>query len=196
MWDQQQSVVFQACFSWATLTTWGTLWREGGWALRSTTFASGGVCSRTSPICTTTRPCCRWTQELEPPRSHAHNSRTFSLSGLTSPHVKTVEKCMKSEKNKKKNKCQRQGSLITEAIFGASTASHLACPIIPSAEGERLQASVRYYTLLFFPFFSIGKEKIPLGTQVITFFRGECVGPGPVWAVCSHWQWVSACLCI
>lgn len=106
--------------------------------------------------------------------------KTFSLSGLTSPHVKTVEKCMKSEKNKKKNKCQRQGSLITEAIFGASTASHLACPIIPSAEGERLQASVRYYTLLFFPFFSIGKEKIPLGTQVITFFRGECVGPGPV----------------
>ena len=85
---------------------------------------------------------------------------------------------MKSEKTK--HKCQQQGSLIIEAIFGASTAAHLACPIIPSAVGERLQTSVQYYTLLFFFFFSIGKEKIPLGTQVITFFRGECVGPGPV----------------
>lgn len=59
-----------------------------------------------------------------------------------------------------------------------------------------VRGPVQYYTLLFFNFSSLGKEKIPLGTQVITFFRGECVGSGPIWAVCGHRQWVCVCLCI
>lgn len=65
---------------------------------------------------------------------------------------------------------------------------------LASAVGERLQTSVQHYAQFSFVF-STGKEKIPLGTQVITFFCGECVGPGPVRAVCSHRQWVSACCC-
>lgn len=40
--------------------------------------------------------------------------------------------------------------------------------------------------LFSFPFFSPGKENIPLGAQVITFFCGECVGSGPVRAVRGH----------
>lgn len=78
-----------------------------------------------------------------------------------------------------KNKACVSVSQPVEVIFRAPTASQLPYSVFPSAVGEILQTSVQYYTAFFF-FFSIGKEKIPLGTQVITFFRGECVGPGPV----------------
>lgn len=77
-------------------------------------------------------------------------------------------------------------------IIGAILYLSLCCitcphPIIPSAVCG-LRGAADHTRLFFFFFSSIGKEKIPLGTQVITFFRGECVGSGAVWAVCSHRQ--------
>ena len=65
-------------------------------------------------------------------------------------------------------------------------------PFIPWARGEWWPNNKWYNTELFFRLSSIGKEKIPLGTQVITFLCGERVGPGTLRAVCSNRRSVSA----
>lgn len=49
-----------------------------------------------------------------------------------------------------------------------------------------LQSSAHFFLFSSLSLSAPGKEKIPLGAQVITFLRGECVGSGPVRAVRRH----------
>lgn len=79
-WDNHLFAALQECCSWATPTTWGILWPAAGWAWRSTTFASGEVCSKASRTCTTTAPYCRWASASSP---QVCAFTSHSLSSLT-----------------------------------------------------------------------------------------------------------------
>lgn len=141
MWDKRQSVL-QACSSWATLTTWGILWREEGWASLSTMFASGGVCSRTSRIYMTTAPCCRWTQELD--RSTFIHNKTLFLSILKNRHIKTVVELYKiSPKIRSEWACQKVNwlqKLYLEPVLHHISSSY--CPLCCGLWGTADQCAI------------------------------------------------------
>ena len=89
--------------------------------------------------------------------------------------------------------CLLRGREKQPIYYGMYVASNMPCRHSspgPEVTGGRTTSDVALN--YFFSFSSIGKEKIPLGTQVITFLCGERVGPGPLRAVCSHWRSVSA----